>query len=443
VRYILDTKTLNNLDMTPDLIIQFGPRSILSLVGIIILMIGVWYVDRTWDEKGSAAYARAKAKGGDGNAVVIPEADLDAAFPFPIVFILGWLIFASSYLFSTSGGTALQDLSPVTIAAIFFSLVLAVVASVPMGNAVRYRKKGLKMKLSMMFVLSWVGLTIVSGLATGTGAPSFILGGLGAVCIVASMKLLWKYRKMGDSWEQNGAPNPKPIVYNMGGPLFVFGWFLFWVAMASATGGVVEGGLPIYFNLRTALAMFAGLGMVPLVMMLDYAHDEGGTYVGLGTSGAHFGRFFEGPIPFFTFWILFGLSSFIALDGSFMQPDTRHWLLLATGALQAVIAGGFIQTALYKGNMVLKTRLSMIFVLLFLALAINIGFDGGPARYLALAGAFFAIMGQMTVFKDRKRGDYWMKHGTPNPNPIVYSVGEPLFTTGWILLALAMSLPMV
>jgi hypothetical protein len=25
--------------------------------------------------------------------------------------------------------------------------------------------------------------------------------------------------KMGDTWEQQGKPNPNPVVYNMGGPL--------------------------------------------------------------------------------------------------------------------------------------------------------------------------------------------------------------------------------
>jgi hypothetical protein len=53
------------------------------------------------------------------------------------------------------------------------------------------------------------------------------------VAIVASMEILWKHRKMGDSWEQEGRPNPNPVVYNLGGPLFVFGWFLFWLGMAS------------------------------------------------------------------------------------------------------------------------------------------------------------------------------------------------------------------
>lgn len=428
--------------MIPDLIIAFGPRSLLSLVGAITIIIGVWYVDRTWDEKGSAAYALAKSKAGKSKEVTIPKEDLEAIFPSPIVFILGWVIFAASFLFSTDGSMTL-NVSPADIAAIIFSLVLATVASVPMAYAVRGRNKSMKMKLSMMFVLSWIGLVIASGLSTNVGASSFILGGLGAVSIVLSMKLLWKYRKMGDSWEQDGRPNPNPIVYNMGGPLFILGWFLFWVAMSSATGGDVESGLPIYFNLRTALAFFAGVGMVPVVMMLDYAHDEGGKYVGLGTSGAHFGRFLEGPVPFFTMWTLFGLASFLAIDNSIMEPDTRHVLLLGNVLLQATIAGGFIQDALYNGNMVLKSRFSMIFVLLFISLAINIGFSGGLPLYLALAGAMFVMMGQMTVFQDRKRGDYWMKNKEVNPNPIVYSVGEPFFMTGWILLALAMSLPML
>ena len=80
--------------------------------------------------------------------------------------------------------------------------------------------------------------------------------------------------------------------------MFVFGWFLFWVGMAATSDGTADSGLPIYFNLRTALAFFAGCGMVPVVMFVDYAHDEGGKYVGMGTDGAHFGRFLESPIPF-------------------------------------------------------------------------------------------------------------------------------------------------
>ena len=374
--------------------------------------------------------------------MVIPEEDLDAAFPFPILFLIGWVLFAASYLFPTNGGTTI-NLSAPNIVAICFSLLLGVVASVPMGNAVRYRNAKKKMRLSMMFMRSWIGLTVSSGLSTGNGTPSFVLGALGMICIIMSMRLLWKYRKMGDSWEQEGRANPNPIVYNMGGPLFVFGWFLFWVGMASTNQGELGNGIPIFFNLRTALAFLTGCGMVPIVMMIDYAHDEGGKYVGYGTDGSHFGRLFESPIPFFVSWLIFGLSSFFLIDNTISSPDLRKILLVANCLLQAFVAGHLIQTALYKGQASRKNKFSMVFVMLFLLLAFNIGFDGGIARYLAFAGAIFAIAGQKIVFGDRKRGDYWMVEKEVNPNPIVYSAGEPLFMTGWILLSLAMSIPML
>ena len=427
--------------MTPDIFIEFGPRSILSLIGIITLIAGVWYVDRSWDEKGSKAYERAKAKAGGSGNVTIPQKEKEAAFPMPIFFIGGWIIFAIAYLFPRSGGSSIEINTPV-IAAMVFSIILSIVASIPMGDAVMNRKGAKKKKLGMAFMLSWVGLTVSTGLVSELGTLTYIFCGLGFIMIIMSMQILWRFRKMGDSWEQEGRPNPNPIVYNPGGPLFILGWFLFWIGMTATNQGTLESGIPFYFNLRTLLAFIAGVGMVPVVMMIDYAHDEGSKYVGFGTEGKYFGRLFESPIPFFTFWAIFGISSFIAIDNSFVQPDTRKWLLLLNCLAQAVMAGHFIQTALYKGNAPLKNKLSMGFVVLFLLLAFNIGYDGGIARYLAFAGAIFAIAGQKTVFADRKRGDYWMVHNEVNPNPIVYSVGEIFFMTGWILLSIAMAIPM-
>jgi len=426
--------------MTPDIFIEFGPRAILSLIGIITIIGGVWYIDRSWDEKGSAAYKRAKANTSGTEDVVIPQEEKEAAFPMPIVFILGWLIFAISYLFPVSGAFSIETSTP-TIAAVIFCIILGFVASIPMGESVMNRKAAKKMKLSMVFMLSWVGLTVSTGLASQLGATTFIFCGLGFMCIIASMRILWKFRKMGDSWEQEAKPNPNPVVYNPGAPLFVFGWFLFWVGMASTNQGTFENGIPIYFNLHTAMAFFAGCGMVPVVMMIDYAHDEGSEYVGFGTAGTYFGRFFETPIPFFIMWTTFGLSSFIAIDNTFVQPDIRRWLLLANCMVQALVAGYFIQTALYKGDLPTKSKLSMVFVVLFILLAVNISTGGVLASYLAFPGAVLTILGQKTIFADRKRGDYWMETKKVNPNPIVYSYGELFFMTGWILLSIAMSIP--
>jgi hypothetical protein len=105
------------------------------------------------------------------------------------------------------------------------------------------------------------------------------------------------------------------------------------------------------------------------------------------------------------------------------------------------VAGVLIQTALYKGDLATKNFWSVPFVLLFLALAVELGYPGGIRLGLSLPGAILIIAGQKTVFGDRKRGDYWMDTQLVNPNPIVYSYGEPLFMTGWILMALVMSIP--
>lgn len=312
-----------------------------------------------------------------------------------------------------------------------------------MGDAVRNRNGNKKKKLGMSFVFSWLILSLSSVMDAENNSAS-ILCPLGAVSIIASMKILWKNRKMGDTWEQEGKPNPNPVVYNMGGPLFVFGWFLFWVGM-NATADVSASAfaapaLPIYFTLRTALAFISGCGMVPIVMMLDYAHDEGAEYVGFGTDGRFFGRFAETPIPFLLAWAGFGVANLLPYDSE--TTTTRQWGILANCILQGIDAGVLIQTALYEGSMSRKNFWSLPFVGLFLSLAVNIGRDDPMKLALALPGTLMIIAGQKTVFGDRKRGDYFMQNnGKTNPNPIVYSYGEPLFMAGWIMISLAMSMP--
>jgi hypothetical protein len=232
------------------------------------------------------------------------------------------------------------------------------------------------------------------------------------------------------------------ILDNMGGPMFVFGWFLFWVGMCGTSefDELSAEGLPIYFTFRTLIAFLSGCGMVPVVLVLDYAHDEGAEYVGMGTDGRFFGRFWESAYPFLIAWTLLGVAALLPLEDGI---TTRQWIIFANCILQGIDAGIFIQTALYKGDMASKNKWSIPFVLLFLALAINIGIHGGLALALSLPGAILVIVGQKTVFGDRKRGDYFMQNnGEVNPNPIVYSAGEPLFMTGWILISLAMALPM-
>jgi hypothetical protein len=140
-------------------------------------------------------------------------------------------------------------------------------------------------------------------------------------------------------------------------------------------------------------------------------------------------------------WTLFGAASFLNLESD--GPGARQYSILANCILQGIVAGIFIQTALMKADLAGKNKWSVGFVLLFLALAINIGIKGGIALALSLPGAILIILGQKTVFGDRIRGDFFMEHpGETNPNPIVYSYGELYFMTGWIAISLGMSLPM-
>ena len=436
----------------PDLVVVFGVRGLLALVGAVTIVAGVWHADRTWDEQGSAAYERAqtallqkkKESGAASTAAAatltgeaaIPEADLNAAFPFPWAFLLGWVLYSISNVFPTDGSLNVKP-DARSIAAALISLALGWIASVPMGEAVRFRDAAKKQKLSLLFLGSWLLLTAVGGPDT---RGMIALRAVGAISIIASMKVLWKFRKMGDSWEQHGIPNPNPVVYNAGGPLFVTGWFLFWVGMAATNETANVAGVPIYFSWRSALAFLTGCGMVPVVLCVDYAHDMGAEFTGFGTDGRFFGRFWESPIPFVAAWTFFGFSALLPVT-DVASVTTLQWIILVNCILQGIDAGILIQTALYKGDMAGKNRWSIPFVLLFLALAIEIGLGVGGLAWFALAGAFLIVLGQKTVFGDRLRGDWWMEHKTNNPNPVVYSAGEPFFMTGWIIMWLTMSIP--
>merc|ERR1712194_478498 len=98
-----------------------------------------------------------------------------------------------------------------------------------------------------MFLLGWITLGVMSALdkADILGEVAFkdgevpgevtaffwILCMAGPVTIILSQKILFGARKMGTAWEGSGMPNFHPMVYNMGGPLFAWGWFMLFVGI--------------------------------------------------------------------------------------------------------------------------------------------------------------------------------------------------------------------
>ena len=109
-------------------------------------------------------------------------------------------------------------------------------------------------------------------------------------------------------------------------------------------------------------------------------------------------------------WTLFGFSSFLTLDDS-VEAGPRELIILLNCVIQGVDAGILIQANLYAGNAAGKKKFSLPFVLLFVALAINIGSRWSwHALILSLPGAILIILGQKTVFGARRRGDYTMQN---------------------------------
>ena len=252
----------------------------------------------------------------------------------------------------------------------------------------------------------------------------------------------------------------------MGGPLFVWGWFILWMGISCVPMNVSKHDiypdiphrayLPLFLNWRTSLSFFAGCGMIPVVGFLDYAHDLNAMWLGendegrvftnwhLGTNGAHFGLFLESPWPFVMMFGLFGAASFLSYDDE-IKGGVREIILVVNCILQGVVAGILIQQNLYAGNMAGKKMYSLPFALLFVTLAFNIGSRWDwHALLFSLPGAMLIILGQKTVFGARRRGDYTMQNGgeaNPYDRVFVYNWGEVFFMMGWILICWAMSLP--
>ena len=470
-----------------------GFRAAVALLGYLVMQVGLWRAELRWDEMGSAAYLEVadtkvneKVSGGMtpeeldaidfGDDVVIPEDKKKEAFPVPWGFLVGWWVWGLSYILPIDGSF---NISPTVYGIVATAVCFAIsfVASVPMSDAVMNRLPKKKKLLSLAFLLGWItlgvmsALDVVTQLERGEGPKeqglvwTFCL--IGPFTVILSQKILFESRKMGTLWETSGKPNFNPIVYNMGGPLFVWGWFSLLMGTSGMPGmislddiyGQPKSGaiyLPLFLNWRTLTAFLGGCCMVPVVRFLDYSHDLDGPWCGendegavfkkwwLGTDGTFFGIFLESPWPFVMAWTTFGFSSFITANNT-ISPDILAIVMIVNCVLQGIDAGILIQQNLYAGNMKGKKKYSLPFVVLFLALAINIGSHWGwKALSLSLPGAILIILGQKTVFGDRRRGDYTMQNGgraNPYEKVLVYSWGEVFFMMGWILICWGAAMP--
>lgn len=209
---------------TPDIVIVWSTRSIMSLVGMLTMVMFYWYTERKWDEEGAAAFVRAQedAPGGDYNMVdeegsakkkfvtnadgsrdaisvstedfkgdvEVPREELEKAHSKQYGMILGFVIWTVSFFFMP--GRIAKVYGGWNISFIVFLPVIAFLLSFPIRKATIDRDLDTKKKmLSVVFALSiWLCLSGI--LDKRTGAPWYF-------CFFGGASILFYVRTVNKS----------------------------------------------------------------------------------------------------------------------------------------------------------------------------------------------------------------------------------------------------
>lgn len=259
---------------------------------------------------------------------------------------------------------------------------------------------------------------------------------------------------MGATWDLEGKPNPRLVVQNPGGMLLIFGLFLLWVGTSAV--GVADYRtkyIPIYISGRSFVAFLAGLFItVPATMAMEYAFDEGSQvaprYYSLdGTTFTNLsgkervGTVVESPTLYLAGWSLLGLCCFLPFGGGYGFTAQRLFgllLCLAASGIYTVL----VQPAFWNADSIRFKRAFYSYAFIMAILALTVGIHSGVAVALSFSGTGLILAGQKLTSYDRKTGDVWLQSETNNSNPIMLGPGQPIYMIGWILLCLAISLPM-
>lgn len=436
----------------PAYAILYGPRAFLCLAGISTIVVGTWKAENIFDEKGVKAFENANAAGLEPVAYFddvsdINKEELDAACPVPWLILAGWAILGLANLVPHRLGLGWLELDfslPGMIGCLC-SLVIGCILVWPVRES--YNERDFKSMVRSYQMAAAFGVVLLGSV----GASNFFEGPvwlafLGAFCVSAALHRLWKNRKMGESWMRNGRPNWNYVVCNGGGPLYVFGWFLFWLSFTAIRGDddatFYSSYIPIYMGLRGVFSCLACFLIVLLTTMIEHVTDEyDDLQEGLGPIGRVFGRFSElfVSLSFMTAFGLYGAASFFPSESTIRLVFDA--ILVALCIMQGRAYGLLYQKAIPNHDAIRWARLGRIILIVFGFFVLFQVFTGWTSTILSLLGIWLVIWGHKHIMDDRKRGKLWLDTEKPNPAPLVYSFGPILYSIGWILLALAMSIP--
>jgi hypothetical protein len=148
------------MSTTPDYVILFSARSIVSLVGILCICGGNWLADRVWDEQ--AAVPTADADGDyrgmeQGAGTDMPSLDrLQSVQGISYTAIAGWLLLAASFCLTRSDWFGMQ-----TDLFVWLGVILIVMIGLIQTVAVRKAMQERSMHQQRFFFLVTLGLGFV------------------------------------------------------------------------------------------------------------------------------------------------------------------------------------------------------------------------------------------------------------------------------------------
>uniref|UniRef100_A0A7R9WT13 Uncharacterized protein n=1 Tax=Craspedostauros australis TaxID=1486917 RepID=A0A7R9WT13_9STRA len=466
--------------VAPEFAIIWGPRSVMSLIGIIAIFAGFWRMEKKWDDHAQNVEATASATGdvemnyAAANDASTKPSDGDQAVPqqaaptpapaatttftmddqaVPPMIVGGFMLWAISSFLSPDG-TARQN-SPSFVET--FSVAAMLTATFILTKQYQFvtvtRNLQAKEKIESYLMASVVLFAILQIFNPLTDT-SPIIPILGAFFIIISCYLLWRNRKMGRTWDREGKANPDYVVQSYGAPGLVIGLYFLWLGSNTvAASNYSEAILPIYVNERSLIAVVAVVCfIIPATLARDYAFDQGSKVEGFGLDGSTFsalinrgvpgealGAAIEGPLFYILGWTLFGLSAMLPFDNGYRLQQLAS--LLGCVAV-SILDARFVQLSFYNAEATTYETLLNGWYLGLAILAVVIGLDGGTAIVLSIMAVAMIALGRKLGMEERKKGDAWVTSQTVNEQPTVYGMGIPLYTAGLIVLSLAMSIPM-
>eukprot|EP00173_Palmaria_palmata_P002219 Plantae.Rhodophyta-Palmaria_palmata.ctg23843.p1 GENE.Plantae.Rhodophyta-Palmaria_palmata.ctg23843~~Plantae.Rhodophyta-Palmaria_palmata.ctg23843.p1 ORF type:complete len:215 (-),score=11.60 Plantae.Rhodophyta-Palmaria_palmata.ctg23843:41-634(-) len=194
--------------------------------------------------------------------------------------------------------------------------------------------------------------------------------------------------------------------------------------------------------------------VIPAWSALNYAFDQGSepstwasldgrTFAKMSADNASvamgpIARLVETPMLFCFGWVLLGATAFFPWEGATIQRSLGCTLPCLIGVLYAFK----INPAYWAADTSDYKRWNYVFYGLMAGFATTVGVQGGDELILAMLGVVLILVGRHVDMLERRRGTWWLKERAINPNPTAYGYGQPVYLVGWILLSLAVAVPM-